>query len=105
MNKKDAFEYFKKVYGGMWSGGVFHMICPEQELRKDFEECWSQLRSAKERDWFSVNQCYDKENGKCVVYFHVLNTKNDSYYDYTLDEWRKLSRYEQAKYMIHNCIY
>ena len=97
MKKEHAFECFKEVYGGTWTS--------EQELRKDFEECWGQLRSSKEKDWFSVNQCYYKEDGNCVVYFHVLNTKNDSYYDYTLDEWRNLSSYEKSKYMIYNCVF
>lgn len=60
-------------------------------LSKDFEECWNQL-TPKEQEYFAINLCYDKNKGKCEVYFHVLNLKGYYYEDLSLEEFRKRNK-------------
>ena len=96
MNKKEALEYFMEIYKGPW---------PEQELKNDFEECWKQLKSSQQKYMFGVNQCYTKENGKCIVYFHMLNLKNDSYYDITLNVWNNMPYNKRKNFQIHYSIF
>lgn len=81
----------------------------EERLNQDFEECWAQLKTRKEKEHFAINCCYTGTHDggrtkldKCKIYFHVWDRKEQCYTDLSLEEYRDREKY---RYEIWNSIY
>ena len=72
----------------------FKELSDKVKLHKDFDECWAQLRTRKEKEDFAINCCYykDKETDKCKIYFHVFDLNEDCYNDLELEDYRNRNR-------------
>ena len=69
-------------------------LSDKAELSRDFDKCWAQLRTRKEKEDFAINCCYyhDKETGECKIYFHVFDLDTNHYNDLELEEYRSRNR-------------
>lgn len=67
----------------------------------EFEDIWKQLKTPVEQNMYRLSCCYCRENGKIIVYFHVLDEVTDSFIDYDLSVWRRLSDKTKAKLWLY----
>ena len=88
--EENARENFMSIYYNL----NFDKLIYKQELRRDFDKCWAQLRTRKEKEDFAINCCYYevKDTGECKVYFHVFDLNEDCYDDLELEEYRSRDR-------------
>lgn len=88
--EENARENFMSIY----YNPNFKALSDKVKLHREFNECWDQLLTRKEREDFAINCCYyiDKETGKCKIYFHVFDKDEDCYNDLELEEYRNRSR-------------
>lgn len=73
---------------------IFEYLADKADISRDFDKCWAQLRTRKEKEDFAINCCYynDKKTGKCKVYFHVFDLNKDCYNDLELEDYRNRDR-------------
>ena len=88
--KENALENFMSIY---YNPNI-KCLSDKTELFHDFDECWAQLRTRKEKEDFAINCCYynDKETGACKIYFHVFDLNEDCYNDLELEDYRGRDR-------------
>lgn len=87
--EENALENFMSIY----YDPKFDKLIGKEELFRDFDECWKQLRTRKEKEDFAINCCYYKdETGACEVYFHVFDLDKDHYNDLELEDYRNRDR-------------
>ena len=91
----EAIENFTSIYDNS-------IEQDDLNIRNDFDECWAQLKTDEERNDFRINCCYYKENGKCIVYFHVFDYNKYCYRDITLKQYRLMNR---DNIEVYNCVY
>lgn len=72
----------------------FEYLADKADINRDFDKCWAQLRTRKEKEDFAINCCYyhDKETGACKIYFHVFDLNKDRYNDLELEDYRSRDR-------------
>lgn len=70
------------------------ILSDKAQLNREFNECWDQLLTRKEREDFAINCCYykDKKTGACKIYFHVFDLNEDYYNDLELEDYRNKNR-------------
>ena len=97
--EENARENFIKIY---YDPNI-KALSDKAKLHRDFDECWAQLRTRKEKEDFAINCCYTDTNDggltkldKCKIYFHVFDLNEDCYTNLSLEEYRnrEKSRYE-----------
>lgn len=88
--EENALENFMSIY----YDPKIKCLSDKTTLFREFDECWSQLRTRKEKEDFAINCCYynDKETGACKVYFHVFDLNEDCYNDLELEDYRNRDR-------------
>ena len=88
--EENARENFMSIY----YDPKFEALSDKTKLHREFDECWAQLRTRKEKEDFAINCCYykDKETGECKIYFHIYDLYNEDYFDLELEEYRKTDR-------------
>ena len=72
----------------------FEYLADKADISRDFDKCWAQLKTRKEKEDFAINCCYynDKETGECKIYFHVFDLNKDCYNDLELEDYRSRDR-------------
>lgn len=72
----------------------FEYLADKADVNRDFDKCWSQLITRKEKEDFAINCCYykDKETNACKVYFHVFDLNTNHYNDLELEDYRSRDR-------------
>ena len=72
----------------------FEYLADKADINRDFDKCWAQLKTRKEKEDFAINCCYyhDKETGECKIYFHVFDLDTNYYNDLELEEYRNRDR-------------
>ena len=97
--EENARENFMNIY----YDPKFEALSDKTKLHRDFDECWAQLRTRKEKEDFAINCCYykDKETGACKIYFHVFDLNEDCYNDLELEDYRNRNR---RSFKMFNCI-
>ena len=88
--EENARENFISVY----YNPKFEAISDKTKLYHDFNECWAQLKTKKEKEDFAINCCYynDEETGACKIYFHVFDKEINLYNDLELEDYRNRNR-------------
>ena len=86
--EENARENFMNIY----YDPKFEALITKTELHRDFDECWAQLRTRKEKEDFAINCCYYKDDGKCKIYFHVFDLDANHYNDIELEDYRNRNR-------------
>ena len=86
--EENARENFMNIY----YDPKFEALISKTELFHDFDECWDQLKTRKEKEDFAINCCYYKENGECKIYFHVFDLDTKNYNDLELEDYRNRNR-------------
>ena len=88
--EENARENFMTIY----YDPKFEALSDKTKLHHDFDECWAQLKTRKEKEDFAINCCYyhDKETGECKIYFHVFDLDTNHYNDLELEEYRNRNR-------------
>ena len=88
--EENARENFMNIY----YNPKFETLSNKTKLHHDFDECWAQLKTRKEKEDFAINCCYykDKETGVCKIYFHVFDLNKDYYNDLELEDYRSRDR-------------
>ena len=88
--EENARENFMNIY----YDPKFETLISKTELYSDFDECWAQLKTRKEKEDFAINCCYykDEKTGKCKIYFHVFDLDTNNYNDLELEDYRNRNR-------------
>ena len=88
--EENAKENFMSIY---YNPNI-KCLSDKTELFHDFDECWAQLRTRKEKEDFAINCCYyhDKTTGECKIYFHVFDLDTNHYNDLELEDYRSRDR-------------
>ena len=88
--EENARENFIKIY----YNPTFKELSDKEELNRDFDKCWAQLRTRKEKEDFAINCCCydDKKTGECKIYFHVFDLNKNCYNDLELEDYRNRDR-------------
>ena len=88
--EENARENFMNIY---YDSNIKE-LSDKVKLHKEFDECWAQLRTRKEREDFAINCCYYKneKTGECKIYFHVFDLNTNHYTDLELEEYRNRNR-------------
>lgn len=86
-------ENAKENFINIYYNPKFDKLSDKAELFRDFDKCWKQLRTRKEKEDFAINCCYYKdETGECKIYFHVFDLNKDCYNDLELEDYRNRDR-------------
>ena len=88
--KENARDNFIDIY----YDPKFEYLADKADINRDFEKCWAQLKTRKEKEDFAINCCYynDKETGECKIYFHVFDLNKNHYNDLELEDYRSRDR-------------